>query len=470
VGTASLPLQEYVFVLQPNIDSDALPRHVAATEARSACVGWSRTNTFYDVLGVPRDASPETIRMAFRNAVKACHPDLHAGDPTTEEQFRELIAAYEWLKKPRQRALYDEYLARNERYSSSILRGRPVRTVVGVVSASVVASAVAVIVWLSLPTSQEPSGPPQAPHVTAGPVSQPVDRQAAAIADGGIGHNGDGGQATDRAVAALDSRAPDDPPRQLQQSAGHTEPQAPLANGWDSQEDRTVVSESSGRANNTAASNAPALYLARGELWARAGDLDQAIADFDEAIRLEPGKALAYSHRGNAWSRKGEKDRALADYDAAIRIDPNSPALFRDRGILWRRYGDLDRALLDFDHAIRLGFSDASAYNERGLVWYEKKSLDRAIADFNQALKINPNLVDALINRGSALRSKGDLDRAVADFEEAIRIDSNAAAALRNRTLVRSDKDGLGPATNDNAKERELPSSGAAHLAAPHVP
>ena len=388
--------------------------------------------------------------MAFRNAVKACHPDLHAGDPITEEQFRQLIAAYEWLKKPRQRALYDEYLARNERYSSSMLPGRrlTVPTVVGVVGASVVAA----LVWLFLPTSQGQSGPPQAPHATAGPVSQPVDRQAAAIADGGIGDNGGGGQATDRAVAALDSRAPDDPPRQLQQSASHTEPPAPLANGWDSQEDTTVVSGDGGRANNTAAPNGPALYLARGELWARAGDFDQAIADFDEAIRLEPGRALAYSHRGNAWSRKGDKDRALADYEAAIRIDPNSPAVFRDRGILWRRYGDLDRALVDFDHAIRMGFSDASAYNERGLVWYERKSLDRAIADFNQALKINPNLVDALINRGSALRSKGDLDRAIADFDEAIRIDSNAATALHNRTLVRSDKDG------------------AAHLAAPHVP
>src|SRR5262249_33633616 len=283
-----------------------------------AWAGWRCPITLYDVLGVPRDASPDAIRMAFRNAVKACHPDLNAGDPTTEQQFRQLVAAYEWLRKPQQRALYDEYLARNERYFSSTPWRRPstVRAVIGVVSASVAAA----VVWLSLSNGQETSGPPQPPQVTAELVSQPADRQAATCADGRIGHNGDGSQATDRAVAAPDSRAPDDLPRQQSanprsSTAGHTEPQAPLANGWASEEDTTVVAGNSGRANNTATSNGPALYLARGELWVRAGDFDQAIADFDEAIRLEPGKALAYSHRGNAWSRKGDKDRALADYE-----------------------------------------------------------------------------------------------------------------------------------------------------------
>src|SRR5262245_36142509 len=131
-------------------------------------------------------------------------------------------------------------------------------------------------------------------------------------------------------------------------------------------EDKVAVSGSNDTEGATTSKD-PAFYLARGERGFRRGDLDRAIADFDAAIRLDPGKAVAYSQRGNAWHSKGDQERALADYEAAIRIDPNNPAVFRDRGILWRRHGDLDRALVDFDRPIRLGFSDSDAYNERGL-------------------------------------------------------------------------------------------------------
>src|SRR5262245_5115076 len=207
-------------------------------------------------------------------------------------------------------------------------------------------------------------------------------------------------------------------------------------------EDKVAVSGSNDTEGATTSKD-PAFYLARGERGFRRGDLDRAIADFDAAIRLDPGKAMAYGQRGNAWRSKGDQERALADYEAAIRIDPHNPAVFRDRGILWRRHGDLDRALVDFERAIRLGFSDSDAYNERGLVWYEKRRYERAIADFNQAIKINPKLVSAFVNRGVAWRGKGDLDRAIADFDQAIRIEPSMPAAHYNLDLTRSEKRGV---------------------------
>src|SRR5262245_52086928 len=207
-------------------------------------------------------------------------------------------------------------------------------------------------------------------------------------------------------------------------------------------EDKVAVSGTNDTEGATTSKD-PAFYLARGERGFRRGDLDRAIADFDAAIRLDPGKAVAYSQRGNAWRSKGDQERALGEHEAAIRIDPHNPAVFRDRGILWRRHGDLDRALVDFDRAIRLGFSDSDAYNERGLVWYEKRRYERAIADFNQAIKINPKLVSAFVNRGIAWRSKGDLDRAIADFDQAIHIEPSMPAARYNRDLTWSEKRGV---------------------------
>ena len=66
--------------------------------------------THYDVLGVPWKANDDQIRAAFRRSVKACHPDLHAGDRNAERQLREVLAAYEILRKPQRRVIYDRLL------------------------------------------------------------------------------------------------------------------------------------------------------------------------------------------------------------------------------------------------------------------------------------------------------------------------------------------------------------------------
>src|SRR5215813_13758615 len=66
--------------------------------------------THYDVLGVSWKANDDQIRAAFRRSVKTCHPDLHAGDRNAERQLREVLAAYEILRRPQRRAIYDRLL------------------------------------------------------------------------------------------------------------------------------------------------------------------------------------------------------------------------------------------------------------------------------------------------------------------------------------------------------------------------
>jgi curved DNA-binding protein CbpA len=51
--------------------------------------------TLYDILGVPRSASEETIKAAFHRAVKVCHPDLNAGNAAAEQKLTEVVAAYQ---------------------------------------------------------------------------------------------------------------------------------------------------------------------------------------------------------------------------------------------------------------------------------------------------------------------------------------------------------------------------------------
>jgi molecular chaperone DnaJ len=60
----------------------------------------------YDVLGVAREASPDEIKRAYRRLARELHPDVNP-DPATQERFKEITAAYEILRDPEKRRMYD---------------------------------------------------------------------------------------------------------------------------------------------------------------------------------------------------------------------------------------------------------------------------------------------------------------------------------------------------------------------------
>jgi tetratricopeptide (TPR) repeat protein len=70
----------------------------------------------------------------------------------------------------------------------------------------------------------------------------------------------------------------------------------------------------------------------RGASYNNKGEYDRAIADLNDAIRLDPNLAFAYTNRGFSYNNKDECDRAIADLSNAIRLDPNSAAAYNNRG------------------------------------------------------------------------------------------------------------------------------------------
>src|SRR5262249_53722668 len=133
--------------------------------------------------------------------------------------------------------------------------------------------------------------------------------------------------------------------------------------------------------------------------------------------------ATLYSNRGVEYAKKGDLDRAIADEDQAIKLNPKYTSAYNNRGLAWKAKGDLDRAIADYDQAIKLDPKYTSAYNNRGLAWRAKGDLDRAIADVDQAIKLDPELSSAYYIRAIALEGKGDLQRALSDFKKFTELD-----------------------------------------------
>jgi len=63
----------------------------------------------YQTLGVPRTASAEEIRKAYRELARKYHPDLHPDDDSAKEKFKQVQAAFDVLNDPSKREMYDRY-------------------------------------------------------------------------------------------------------------------------------------------------------------------------------------------------------------------------------------------------------------------------------------------------------------------------------------------------------------------------
>ena len=118
---------------------------------------------------------------------------------------------------------------------------------------------------------------------------------------------------------------------------------------------------------------------------ATGGEFDKAIADYTDAIRLDPKCALAYCGQGIAYWFKGDYDKAIADFTEAIRLDPNYANAYRNRGLAYKSKHDYDKAIADYTEAIRLEPKNARAYYERGCAYVGNGDDDHANADLAKA-------------------------------------------------------------------------------------
>ena len=117
------------------------------------------------------------------------------------------------------------------------------------------------------------------------------------------------------------------------------------------------------------------------------------------------------------WQRP---DQAIADFSEAIRIDPRYAEAYNSRGILLAGQGALEAGLRDFRAALRLAPDLASAHGNAAAANYAKGEVEQALVDLNSAIKIQRRNPLFLKNRGIIYLDLGKREAAVRDFEKAL--------------------------------------------------
>jgi tetratricopeptide (TPR) repeat protein len=197
-------------------------------------------------------------------------------------------------------------------------------------------------------------------------------------------------------------------------------------------------------------------WFERGYKFQEAGNLEEAIRCYTEAIRLEPGFLEAYGNRGNMFMDQGDSDRAIADYNQVLLLNPNDERTYFNRASALKAQANFDDAIKDFSEAIRLKPGYAGAYNNRGNTFSDKGDIDGAIKDYDEAIRIKPDYAIAYNNRGIAYAYKGNLDKAMADYNMALQLKPDYADPYHGRAKAWESKKNYQAAMADYQKYLDL--------------
>jgi tetratricopeptide (TPR) repeat protein len=165
----------------------------------------------------------------------------------------------------------------------------------------------------------------------------------------------------------------------------------------------------------------------RGLCWSKKGDLEKAIADYGEAIRLDPKDALTYANRADAWFRKSDYNKAISDATEAIRLEPNFRDAYLARADARSAAAQYDKAIADYSEAMKIDATFAEPYTGRSWCWLKKQEFEKAIADATEAIKRDPKSRSGFVNRAMAWAAKKEFDKAMSDCSEAERIESRTS-------------------------------------------
>jgi Flp pilus assembly protein TadD len=175
-----------------------------------------------------------------------------------------------------------------------------------------------------------------------------------------------------------------------------------------------------------------------GNVLSRAGRVDEAITNFNEALRLRPDYTDSHTNLGIALAKQGRLAEALPHFSTAASLSPAGAEKYNNLGSAYANLGRIDESIAEYEKALRLKPDYPEAHHNLGLALSKKGQADDAVAHYREALRLKPDYPDAHSNLGAALANQGKIDDAIREFTEALRIDPANSLAKRLMNEIKS--------------------------------
>ncbi len=155
----------------------------------------------------------------------------------------------------------------------------------------------------------------------------------------------------------------------------------------------------------------------RGVALAQEGKLDEAIASFNEVLRLQPGNADAYNNLATVYDIRMKYDDALAHYEKALQIKPDHVEAHYNIGTVLDKIGKPREAIVSYQRALTLQPSHLDARNNLGNALKNCGRMDEALANIEQTLRMKPDYGEGHLSRGVLWLLQGDFARGLPEYE-----------------------------------------------------
>jgi protein O-mannosyl-transferase len=162
-----------------------------------------------------------------------------------------------------------------------------------------------------------------------------------------------------------------------------------------------------------------------------------ALSLWDDAVRYNekstaPLTERSYHNRGFAHLQARQYTQALADFSQAVQINPRDASAYLGRGVLYARTGSHELAVQELNRAIGIAPGYAEAYAKRCFVRMLQDNPPQALPDCEKAVTLNPRHLEALTNRGVVYAALDRVNEAAQSYQRALEIDGTNADAHYN--------------------------------------
>ncbi|HZZ72976.1 MAG TPA: tetratricopeptide repeat protein [Pirellulales bacterium] len=185
-------------------------------------------------------------------------------------------------------------------------------------------------------------------------------------------------------------------------------------------------------------------------------DKDKQLADYNEALKLEPNEAESLRARGVYYLLQDKPELALKDLEAAVKADPKQVDSFEAEGLVLTILKKYDEAIAAFDKVIELAPEASVAYLHRARARFAKGDAKKALEDLNKAAEMDSDNAGVLLLRARVHQQLGDVKEAQADIEDALKDHPGASQAVGLQAILAAGNGDFQQAINDVQELRKI--------------
>ena len=180
----------------------------------------------------------------------------------------------------------------------------------------------------------------------------------------------------------------------------------------------------------------PRAYTNLGLALVHAGQVQEAIGFYEQALRLKPDSDEARYNLEVALGRTSKPEEAIGHYEQALQLKPDSADAYDNLGLALAQASRAQEAIGYFEQATRLDPDDADAYNNLAVALIQLGKTAEAVDRWSEALRLRPDDVELQCNLANALLTLGKVPEAIQHWQQALALNPNFAPAHNSLGLA----------------------------------